>query len=59
VTNPATSARTLERLAHLLRSRHHSQGDHSFVTLMVDLDRTVGNNTDDLNTQPMPVMRSR
>jgi hypothetical protein len=48
--------RSLERLAHLLRSRHDASSGRTFVMLMADLRRRY--NTDDMTTQPMPVLRA-
>jgi hypothetical protein len=50
-----TTPRTLERLAQLLRDRHDASPGRSFVMLMADLRNRY--NTDDLTTQPMPVLR--
>jgi hypothetical protein len=54
--NPEENMRSLERLAHLLRRRHDASSGRSFVMLMADLQRRY--NTDDMTTQPMPVLRA-
>lgn len=56
-TNPEPSPKTLERLAQLLRDRHKPSSGRSFVMLLADRPNTRPN-TDDLATQPIPVMRS-
>jgi hypothetical protein len=56
-SNPEPSPKTLERLAQLLRHRHNPSSGRSFVMLLAagQVDRP---NTDDLATQPIPVMRT-
>jgi hypothetical protein len=53
--NPETSPRTLQRLAQLLTDRHDAASGRSFVMMIADLRRRY--DTDDLATQPMPVIR--
>jgi len=45
--------RSLERLANLLRTRFEAASGRSFVMLFADLRRGT---TDDITTQPMPVL---
>lgn len=54
-SNLDPSPRTLERLARLLRDRHDASTGRSFVMLMANLRFRY--NTDDIATQPMPVLR--
>jgi hypothetical protein len=49
--------RSLERLARLLQRRYAPSSGRCFVMLAADLGRARGFITDDLATQPMPVMR--
>jgi hypothetical protein len=49
--------RSLQRLAHVLRRRFDSSSGRSFVMLIADLQNR-GLNTDDIATQPMPVLES-
>jgi hypothetical protein len=53
--NSEQSPRTLQRLAQLLTDRHDASSGRSFVMLIADLRHRY--DTDDLATQPMPVMR--
>jgi hypothetical protein len=47
-------SRSLQRLAQVLRRRFDSSSGRSFVMLIADLRR---GSTDDISTQPMPVLR--
>jgi hypothetical protein len=54
--NLEPNPRSLERLAQLLQRRNDETSGRSFVMLIADLDRARRGNTDDISTQPMPVL---
>ena len=49
---------SLGRLAHLLQRRYDRAPERSFVVLMAEPPRGRLYDTDDLETQPIPVMRA-
>lgn len=54
---PEPSPKTLERLAQLLRHRHDPSSGRTFVMLLAAVQNQRPD-TDDLATQPIPVMRT-
>ncbi|HET7499582.1 MAG TPA: hypothetical protein VFK02_01210 [Kofleriaceae bacterium] len=51
------NAQSLGRLAQLLQRRYRRSTVRSFVMLMADIPRARFRNTDDLETQRLPVLR--
>jgi hypothetical protein len=56
--NPDANTHSLGRLARLLQRRYRRAAGRSFVMLMAELPRGRLYNTDDLETQPIPILRA-
>lgn len=52
------NTQSLGRLARLLQRRYKRTSERSFVMLVAELPRARQFDTDDLETQPIPVLRS-
>jgi hypothetical protein len=55
--NLNANVQSLDRLAQLLQRRYRRAAGRSFVLLMAELPRGRRFNTDDIETQPIPVLQ--